>query len=197
MKKKKHHSSLDQNFNFETENFVAKKGLGTANSTDTPPYQRKRFFSQSEVPAYDNHKAILKLSDYKSISSSQATVEIDKPISTTACRSVELDNSGISNSSCVLTKQNSHQNSSEKVLNDLQNGGATSDSLNLDVENNHRGTVLIKKQALNTPNQLVYSYHRSLLAAGKMRQQAGKKPVRVHLLNGESILLVFDVSTCD
>ncbi|CAK8676491.1 unnamed protein product [Clavelina lepadiformis] len=51
------------------------------------------------------------------------------------------------------------------------------------------------KQALdNSINILstLYSHRKHRPSAVKMKSNSGKKPVRVHLLNGESILLVFD-----
>ena len=51
-----------------------------------------------------------------------------------------------------------------------------------------------KQISFDNSDLLAYSYHRQLIAEGKMKHQIGKKPVRVHLLTGESILLVFDVS---
>ena len=183
MKKKKHHSALDQNFNFETEDFIVKKCSGEAEATDTPPYHRNRFYSQTEALAYHNQKPIQKPSGHKSLLSSQATAESDNTAPTSA-----------SQGSLPAFKDNldlpapNQPTNSEKVSNDTANESQSFEIVDKRAE-------VFKKKALDVPSQLVYSYHRSLLAAGKMRQHAGKKPVRVHLLNGESILLVFEVST--
>ena len=185
--KKKRRASVGKDFNFESQDFFAKNYPGKTVTTKTPPYQRKRFYSQIERTAYHNRKPIERLSNHNSTLSSEETVSLGK--SAAPAHDCELD------SKQDLAVNRLENRNIVKETNDLQASVAVGNLHNVDKSGNRFVGALAVKNGFEISNQLVYSYHRSLLAAGKMKQYAGKKPVRVYLLNGESILLVFDVST--
>ena len=183
IKKKKQNSATKANYRTELE---LKTSLQCKD-----PVQRPRYLSYFEVPAGENpflnHKTVVSSQDPKGITRSQslAASPTESPP-----YSVEFDAKKASDTRLFA----SSFSLSDRCWSDDRPNEVASRTEDIRPRNPSLGILTVEKR--NISNQLVYSYHRSLLAAGKMKHQAGKKPVRVHLLTGESILLVFDVSLC-